>query len=72
MIGRRSLPGWVSNWRPEVGNGEYRSVPGFMKLRLWLYANTEFSCYPFVAGVIVVSINTLGMCQTVGKKKCVL
>lgn len=30
------------------------------------------SCYPFVAGVMVVSINTLGMCQTVGKKVCAM
>lgn len=30
----------------------------------------ELPRYPFVAGVIMVSINTLGMCQTVGKKVC--
>lgn len=62
------MPVWVSNWRPEVGNGECTTG-------LWLYANTAMCrivLLSFVAGVIVVSINTLGRCQTVGKKVCAI
>lgn len=38
---------------------------GFMAFKPWLYANIamgKWSCYTFVAEVIVVLINTLGMC----------
>lgn len=67
VVGRHSLPGRVPNGRPGAG-GALLSLR-FMEFRPWLCANSEWSCYTFVAGVIVVLINALWYVLNSGEKK---